>query len=100
VLTADDIETTRVVNQGWNEQQWSIYLEVGEAPGCIEFKVKVLVDAVEGNTNALEWRLEQEFNRRVELEGGGDGLANSWLSGEVEEHETVGGTVSRGVRHE
>lgn len=99
-LEADDFEPKRAVQYGWKEESWRVYLEVGDTPGCITFPTQAVMKAVDGNTTPLEWRLENEFNRRVDLEGAGEKVAEEWLSDPVEEYPTTRGTVSRGDSHE
>jgi hypothetical protein len=99
-LEAADIETTRAVQYGWKEESWRVYLKVGDTPGCITFPTQAIMKAVDGNTKPIEWRLENEFNRRVDLEGAGEELAEEWLSEPVEEYSTTGGTVRKGGSRE
>lgn len=94
-LEAGDIEAVRAVQYAWKEESWRVYLEVGDTPGCITFPTKAVMKAVDGNTTPLEWRLENEFNRRVDLDGAGEDLTEGLLS-DVEEYSTTAGTVSRG----
>jgi hypothetical protein len=96
LLEANDFDTRRIVTRRWKDEDWRVYLEAGDTPGCITFPITVLTKACDGNTTPLEWRLEEEFNRRVDLEGAGEELANEWLSGPVEEYWTTNGTVSGG----
>jgi hypothetical protein len=95
-LTAEDVieATQRVVQYEWKQEGWRIYLELGGTPGCIKFPTNAIYRASNGNTNPLEWRLEQEFERNVDLSDAGEELAELWFA-DPEHHETAGGKVVR-----
>lgn len=91
-LDTNDIldATERVVTYDWKAPSTRVYLNIGGTPGCITFSMDVLVKASDGNTNPLEWRLEDEFARNVDLSGGGEEIAEAWLT-DQEQFDVAGG---------